>query len=470
MSLRTRLLGALAYVLLLAIVAFGIPLALTLSARVSSEVRSQARGQADLVAATAADLLTPATRPQLTVLAQTTARTVRGRVLIVDASGAVLVDSLTAARVGTSYESRPELERALNGHPVQVQRPSRTLGQEILATAVPILHGGRIAGAVRITQSVGAVHQAVLRTEVELLLIGLVVLAIGLLAGGLLAGQIGRPLRRLEAVARRVAQGDLRARAVVEGSSEQRSLSSSFNEMTDRIERLLRVQREFVADASHQLRTPLTGLRLRLEEARALAANPSAGVELEAAIAEVDRLAHTVDELLRVSRAGERRLEGATVDIDDLAATAVERWTPEARKRGIALGLRRQAAGATLWGARPDLERALDALIENALRYSPAGSGVTVVSAPGRIEVRDRGPGIAPEEQELVFERFHRGRAGRTGPAGHGLGLPIARELAREWGGDVTLETRDDGGTVAALLLGAEVAGPPPAAGGFARA
>ncbi len=162
-------------------------------------------------------------------------------------------------------------------------------------------------------------------------------LTLGLAAGSLLAGQIGRPLRRLEAVARRVAQGDLRARAEVEGSLEQRSLSSSFNEMTDRIDRLMSAQQDFVADASHQLRTPLTGLRLRLEEAKALSAGPEATAELDAAIGEVDRLSHTVNELLLLSRAGERPLAGASVDLGDLATDALRRWRPEAAERGITL-------------------------------------------------------------------------------------------------------------------------------------
>ncbi len=96
-----------------------------------------------------------------------------------------------------------------------------------------------------------------------------------------------------------------------------------------------------------------------------------------------------------------------------------------------------------MWAARADAERALDALIENALAYSPVGSTVEVVSAPGRIEVRDRGPGLADDEREAVFERFHRGRAGQAGPPGSGLGLAIARELARGWSGEVTLEERD---------------------------
>jgi signal transduction histidine kinase len=87
------------------------------------------------------------------------------------------------------------------------------------------------------------------------------------------------------------------------------------------------------------------------------------------------------------------------------------------------------------------------------VHYAPADTTVTIATAPGVIEVRDRGPGIAPEERELVFERFHRGRTGRTGPSGSGLGLAIARELAREWNGEVTLEERGGGGTIARLSL-----------------
>jgi two-component system, OmpR family, sensor kinase len=469
-SLRVRLLGAVTYVLLLAIVAFGIPLAVSLTARVNAEVRTQAQAQADLVAATAGDLLAPAGRGQLTTLVHTASASIGGRVMIVNATGHVLVDSAGPAEVGVSYLSRPEIRRALSGQQVQVQRASRTLGKEILATAVPIIHNGRPSGAVRVTQSISAVHQAVLRVELAIALIGLIVLALGSLAGSLLASQIGRPLRRLEATARRVAQGDLRARATIEGSLEQRSLSSSFNEMTDRIARLLTAQQDFVADASHQLRTPLTGLMLRLEEARACAAAPDAVRELDAAIAEVDRLSHTVDELLLLSRAGQRRLAGAAVDLGELASDAVMRFTAEATEHGITLVGRREGDPGAVWAARADLERALDALLENALRYSPAGSTVAVVGAPGRIEIRDHGPGVPTEERELVFERFRRGRSGLTGLPGHGLGLPIARELAREWGGEITLAAGAEGGTVAILSLEAHHAPLQRAAPPFARA
>ena len=455
--------------LLLAIIALGVPLAINLSARVNAEVRSQAQAQADLVGALAADLLAPADRTTLGTLAHNAAGSVRGRILIVDASGRVVADSAGPVQLGTSYASRPEIQAALHGRQIQVTRSSQTLGQEILATAVPIVHQGRPVGAVRVTQSIAAVHSAVRRAQFVVILIGLIVLALGLAAGAVIAAQVGRPIGRLEQVARRVAQGDLAARAEVEGSREQRSLASSFNDMTSRIERLLGAQRDFVADASHQLRTPLTGLRLRLEEARALETDEAVAAELDAAIEEVDRLAHTVGELLVLSRAGERRVAGTAVDLDDVASAAADRWRATAAERRIDL-LCRHARGGTVWAARADAERALDALIENALAYSPINTTVEVVSAPGRIEVRDRGPGLAVDERAAVFARFHRGRAGLTGPPGSGLGLSIARELARGWGGEVTLVNREGGGALATLSLSAVQDGEPAALPGLNRA
>ena len=446
--------------LLLAIVALGVPLASSLSARVNDEVRSQAQGQASLVAATAADLLAPPRRGQLAIIARTAAAAVRGRVLIVDRLGVVLADSASTSELGASYAERPEIAAVLRGRPVQTQRPSRTLGEEILATAQPVIHNGATVGAVRVTQSVAAVHAAVGRVELGLAVIGAIVLALGLAVGVVLAAQIARPLGRLEQVARRLAAGELSARAKVEGSREQRSLGASFNEMAARVQRLLGSQRAFVADASHQLRTPLTGLRLRIEEARAAGVSAPAAEELDAAVAEVDRLAQIVAELLVLSRAGERELPGELLDLHATAERALARWQATAAERGIALeregpdGSDAVHPGeAYVWCAAADADRALDVLLENALSDAPRGSRVTVASAPGRIEVRDRGPGLTVADEEAIFERFHRGTAGRAGPPGSGLGLAIARELAREWGAEVTLRNREGGGAVAVLAL-----------------
>jgi signal transduction histidine kinase len=444
-SLRGRLLAALAYVLVLAIVALEVPLALSVSRRVNSEVRSQALGQAELLAATVSGRLGRDAAVRRAV--EQAGRSVRGRVIVVDAAGVVVADSAGGGAAGQGYGARPEIASALRGHIAQDQRHSDTLGVTLLATAVPIARGGRVEGAVRVTQDVGAVTRSIRRAIVGLVAIGLIVLILGLVAGALIARQIAGPLRRLDDAARRVAGGDLGARARVEGSAEQRRLARTFNDMTARLERLVAVQRDFVADASHQLRSPLSGLRLRLEEARAAAAEPDARAELDAGLAELDRLAAMVTDLLSLSQAGEADAPAEAVDLAEEARRAAGRWDGTGGTR-----VRADCNGALPARCPPgELAAALDALIENAIRY---GDGEVVVRArPGGLEVRDHGPGLAPDELEVVFARFHRGRAGRAGATGTGLGLPIARELARRWGGEVALANHEDGGAVATVTM-----------------
>jgi two-component system, OmpR family, sensor kinase len=415
-------------------------------------VRSQARAQADVLAATAADLLATTQRGELQALVTRSAATVRGRVVVVDAAGRLRADSAGTRLVGARYAQRPEIAAALRGRPDQRTRHSSTLGEDVLATAVPIRSGARppAVGAVRITQSVAAVHRAVHRTVLGLVLIGAIVLGVGLIAGLVIARTIARPVRRLDDAARRVAAGDLEARAPVEGSTEQRALARTFNEMTRRLARLVGSQRDFVADASHQLRTPLTGLRLRLEEARAQVGPGDAAAELDAGMTEVDRLARILEELLVLSRAGERELPGADVDLGDAAQRTAARWARTAAERHQLIEAKLAGAGEA-WCAAADLDRILDALVENGLRYSPPGSTVLLLAGPDRVEVQDDGPGPAPGEEEAVFERFHRGHAGRNGPPGTGLGLAIARELAGEWDATVTLEAGAHGGARAVL-------------------
>jgi signal transduction histidine kinase len=442
-------------VLLLALIALGVPLAVSLRDRVDAEVRGQARSQADVVAASAGELLDPRQRPALRNLVRVSAGSVRGRVIVVNGRGRLLADS-AGAPAGRDYAGRPEVQAALEGKGEQITRDSKTLGAQILATSAPVLSRGAVEGAVRVTQSVAAVHGAVKTAILDLAALAAVVLLLGLAAGAVVAQQIARPIRRLDRAARQVATGDLGASVAVEGSSEQRSLARAFNEMTQRIRRLLRGQQDFVADASHQLRTPLTGLRLRLEALEERSADAASAAELEASLAEIDRLSQIVEELLVLSRAGERELPAERVDLGDAVARAAERWRHGAEDGAVELEVSEVSGTGTpaeAWCARPDLDRAVDALLENALRYSPPGSTVNLVAVPGRVEILDRGPGLEPGEEEAVFERFRRGSAGRQGPGGTGLGLPIARELSRQWGGEVTLEPRDGGGTVASVTL-----------------
>jgi len=439
-------------VLLLALVAFGVPLALNLRDRVSSEVRSQALSQADIVASTASDLLDSGSNTQLEGLARQAAGSVRGRVIVVDRNGRVVADSGSTATIGQSYAGRPEIAAALSGRTFQKTRRSNTLSADILATSTPVRHNGAPAGAVRITQSMASVNNAVWKTIGGLALIGAVVLLLGLAAGIVIAGQVARPLRRLNVAVRRIAAGDLEARAPVEGSTEQRSLAASFNEMAERLAGALKSQRRFVADASHQLRTPLTGLRLRIEEAQAVGVSPTAERELDEGLREVDRLAGMVDELLVLSRAGERPSVAAEpVELARAADRAVERWRAAGEERGVAVVRGDDRHPGVVEAYSADVDRALDSLVENAVQYSREGDAVEVRAERSVIEVLDQGRGLEPGEEESVFERFHRGRAGRSGAAGTGLGLAISRELARRWGGEVTLTRRGGGGVRATI-------------------
>ncbi|HKO39330.1 MAG TPA: sensor histidine kinase, partial [Solirubrobacterales bacterium] len=142
------------------------------------------------------------------------------------------------------------------------------------------------------------------------------------------------------------------------------------------------------------------------------------------------------------------------VDLRRAARRAAERWRAAAAERGIEIAVE-DDRDASAWCAPADLDRSVDVLLENAILYSPAGSTVTIAAAPERIEISDEGPGLQPGEEEAVFERFSRGSAGQRGPKGTGLGLPIARELTRQWGGDVSLSNREGGGLRAVIRLSA---------------
>ncbi len=209
-----------------------------------------------------------------------------------------------------------------------------------------------------------------------------------------------------------------------------------------------RAHSAFVTDASHALRTPLAALRLRLDDLEERLRDSPLAPTAQAASAEARRLDALTTGLLALT--GEEASSGS-VSLDALAREAAAAAAGLAAKRGVTVEVRAAAPAVV---SAPGLDRALVALVENAVRYTEPGTTVTIAVVGTRAEVRDAGPGLADGEAERVFERFARGSAAARAPEGAGLGLAIARQAAHAAGGTVTLADRVDcRGAVAVLEL-----------------
>jgi signal transduction histidine kinase len=334
----------------------------------------------------------------------------------------------------------------LRGQIAQGVRYSSSLHEHLLYVAVPVASGGIVDGAVRITYPTSTIDARITRYWLILLSIAAVILALAAAAGTRLANFLIRPLRKLERAARAVGDGDLAMRAPEnEGPPEMRSLAVVFNETVARLEQLLRSQNEFVADASHQLRTPLTSLRLRLENLERDLAEPGRR-DLEGALEELERLARLVEGLLVLARADAHASPAGLVDLTELVSERVGAWAARADDLGVRL-VAEGSGGGTVRASKDGLRQVLDNLIENALEASPARGTVTVIANHSDVRIRDEGPGLSPEQREHAFDRFWRARTG----AGSGLGLAIVRRLVDADGGDVKLRPFAGGGLEAVV-------------------
>jgi two-component system, OmpR family, sensor kinase len=447
MKVRTRLVVSFVYVLLVVIVALTVPLAIVLRDRARSELEALTLTNAQTIAAVLnQDRLRddPQDRRALVRDMRRYAADVGDRVVILDANGIVLADS-DAEDIGTDFATsgRPEVGRALASQANAEVRMSDDEGGDIAVAAAPIIDEGELVGVVRISRGVQTVQANVGRATAAIVAVALGGLLAGLGIAVALARSLARPLSRLAAAAQRLGAGDLSTRAgKLEGGAEVDELAGSFDEMADRFERTVRGQREFVANASHQLRTPLTGMKLRLEAAVADSDGP-VREQLLAADKEVDRLAQIIERLLTMAGQIENGNieEGHVprVDLTDAVERAVKRWHERAAQASSLL----IDDGATDRVSHPavaepdDVDQVLDVLIDNALLHAPGRVEVssTANGEQATLSVRDHGPGIPLDEQAKVTERFFRGRGAPAG--GSGLGLAIARELAERWGGGI---------------------------------
>ncbi|WP_406729654.1 HAMP domain-containing sensor histidine kinase [Streptomyces sp. GD-15H] len=306
-----------------------------------------------------------------------------------------------------------------------------------LVVASPVIRDGDVVAVVVTDSPTGQMRSRILQ--------GWLVIVVGegaamLLAVGAalrLTGWVLKPVRVLDATTHDIATGRLKSRvAVAGGPPELRRLARSFNEMADNVESVLEQQRAFVADASHQLRNPLSALLLRIE---LLALElPEGNEEIASVQAEGRRLAHVLDDLLDLALAEHSEAQLQVTDIGTLAAERVAAWSPTAAAKGVLLV--GDCPPTTAWADPVALSSALDAVIDNAVKFTPEGENVEVAvfsnGDTSTVVVTDHGPGLNDEELARVGDRFW--RSGRhQNIKGSGLGLSISRALLTAGGGSI---------------------------------
>ena len=356
-----------------------------------------------------------------------------------------------------------------------VVTPSRT-GAQLPATAeaIAVAAGEREAGFseanvasghVRVYTSQVAPGQAIQiarsldETDLTLERLALILAAVsigGIFLGGGFGVLISRaalsPVGRLSRAASEVATTrDLSRRIDPAGGHELAELARSFNRMLTALEGSLDSQRQLVADASHELRTPLASLRTNIEVlAHSETMDPGSRERLLAdVIAQLDELTVLVGDLVDLARDTELDQPVEAIRLDRLAEDTVE--TALLRRPGARIDLASEPC--VVRGSEQGLARAISNLLDNAIKWSPEGAPVEVrVSAAGEVEVRDRGPGIPPDDLPRVFDRFYRSTAARGMP-GSGLGLAIVRRVAESHGGSAEASSPPDGGTLIRLRI-----------------
>jgi two-component system OmpR family sensor kinase len=319
----------------------------------------------------------------------------------------------------------------------------------------PVRRDGRLRGALVVASDLGAE-----RAEVEdaVVVVAIVLGGMCLLASAaawLIAGRVLAPLRELSETAQAITETDLSRRIEVHGNDEIAELARTFNAMLDRIGEAFSAQRDFVSDASHELRTPITIVRGHLE---LMGEDPRERSETVALVTdELDRMARIVNDLLVLARAerpdflrlGPVELDGLTRELLVKAAgIAPRKWSLEAAQTG------------TVAADQQRLTQAMINLLHNAAEHTgeddEIGLGSVIADGCARLWVRDTGPGIAPADRKRIFERFSRLSDGPRRTEGAGLGLAIADAIARAHGGRIELETAEGAGSTFTLVIPVE--------------
>ncbi|MFF9400287.1 ATP-binding protein [Streptomyces sp. NPDC014744] len=335
-------------------------------------------------------------------------------------------------------EGREAFQEALLGRrshdPQQVWPWQR--GRIVIAS--PVVRDGDVVAVVVIDSPTSEMRARTLRGWLLIVAGEAIAMLVAVGAAIRLTGWVLLPVRTLDAATHDIASGRMRSRVAASGGPpELRRLARSFNEMADNVESVLEQQRAFVADASHQLRNPLSALLLRIE---LLALElPEDNEEIASVRTEGKRLAQVLDDLLDLALAEHAAADLRLTDIGALTEERVASWRPVADDKGVRLRSDGPTA-VTAWTDPIALSSALDAVIDNALKFTPAGEEVLVTVGSGRddvtVVVADHGPGLTPQELERVGDRFWRSTQHQN-VKGSGLGLCISKALLAAGGGSL---------------------------------
>lgn len=454
--MRSRLIAAFLFVLTIVLLSQNIPLVQYLRDVEEDRQRTGLQRDAFIIAGRAEELLEEGGAfgdEGLQALVDDYRSTEGHRVVIVDRVGSAAVISDETAAAGADYSTRPEIGRALTGQIASGRRYSETLDTELVFVAVPVLSGDDVVGAVRLTSPGSEIDDLVDARVRGILLVVVIALVVGVVVALVVAQSVARPLRGLQKSTDQLASGDLTTRADTRlGPVEVRNLAVAFNRMSGRLQTLVEAQRSFAGDASHQLRTPLTALRLQVEQAvHAVEIDPSrARDELERASGEIDRLQHLVDGLLVLARLENSTARREATDARRVVEERIDVWRPLIEERQGTITLLPNNIDTIVDVMPGTLDQVVDNLVDNALDASDGPPDISLDvrrdSTTGTIElcVSDRGRGMSPDDMERAFDRFWRSSSNIS--SGSGIGLSIVRRLIEVNDGQVSLSARSGGG------------------------
>jgi signal transduction histidine kinase len=376
--------------------------------------------------------------------------------MILDHRGRVVATTASA----TDAHGLAGIQEALRGRSYTRVRRGADAEAEHIVAAVPIEDDGKAIGVVRvwITESDYTASMLPIKRVTALALLGVVVLSIAVSLA--LAQALTIPITKMRRLSRRIAKGDFSIRVKAAPADELGELAADLNTMAAKLQELESVRREFVGNVSHELRSPVSNIRITSEvlERRAERLGDDSAKLFETITSETQRLESMIDELLELSafESGSLRLQEETLELGPLLEEVVEAVSARARQKGVRLGLLVEP-GTQIKADRVRLARAVSNLLDNAVKFTPA-EGQVVVSARRTdqemlIEVTDSGEGISRDDLPRVFERFFRADRARTRNGGAGIGLAIVKQIAESHGGSAEAYSEEGRGSTFRLRL-----------------